>query len=58
MSRNEKNLFLFVIVIILLISMIFGMFMIACLEHDGYVNELEEKVNKYEIENKVGDIEC
>lgn len=47
---------------IILITTIFviiitSLIITVCLKYDRYVNELEEKVNKYEIENKRGDLD-
>lgn len=51
---KEKYIILAIIAILVFNSLI----VISCLKYDSYVNELEEKVQKYEtIENKVGDIE-
>ena len=52
--KNEKYIILAVIIVLVFNSLI----VISCLKYDSYVNELEEKVQKYEmIENKVGDID-
>lgn len=55
MSRDEK---LLIPVAVIIALMLYTCLIIACLKYDSYINELEEKANKYEVlVNKVGDIE-
>lgn len=44
------------VTIILIIVSILSL-ITACVKYDTYSKELKEKAQKYEIENKVGDIE-